>query len=562
MRVSPETKTRLRHWSNRLECPVDENAEYHNTYWCNRDLIPIPADRRTWTWQGYFGYWVICGVNTTAWASASSLHALGLSVQQAMGVMVGVALISAIIAVLAGWPGSHQYIGFTVLSRASWGMRGGFWPVLNRIVTAIVWNGIQLYWGGQAVKIMLGGIIGSRWVNLRNTLPASANVDTASLISFFIFLVIFLPILMIPPEKLQWPLRVTFVMMLATMYGRPNMGVRFGMLAWSVSSAGSIGHLMHMPATVKGSKLSWAAVYALQSIIGAQASGCLGQSDWTRYAKTHNAALLGQLVAAPILICVTAVCGLLITSATNDLYGVATWNPFELLLLIQQRSLSPAARAGTFFAGLGFFLDQLALCVILNCVSGGMDIAALCPKWMNIRRGGYLMSMISVAIVPWNYVSKPTTFITVLSGWSVFLSPMTGIVIGDYFLVRRQDYHLGDLYSGTSASAYWYTAGFNWRGIIAWCIGIAPTLPGFVRAVKETRDDSSAWDHLYDITYFYGFCSACLVHAGLHWLFPGQRQTGHSDFVLREHADMVRDGEYSPSADVESQEVHPDKPFG
>lgn len=87
-------------------------------------------------------------------------------------------------------------------------MRGGFWPVLNRIVTAIVWNGIQLYWGGQAVKIMLGGIIGPRWVNLQNTLPASANVDTASLIAFFVFLVIFLPVLMIPPEELQWPLRV------------------------------------------------------------------------------------------------------------------------------------------------------------------------------------------------------------------------------------------------------------------------------------------------------------------------------------------------------------------
>ncbi|EME78382.1 uncharacterized protein MYCFIDRAFT_58476 [Pseudocercospora fijiensis CIRAD86] len=552
MRISPETKARARYWSKRLECPVDENAEYHNTYWCNRDLIPIPDDRRTWTWQGYFGYWVICGVNTTAWSVAASLHSLGLSVPQAMGVITGVAIISGMIAVLAGWPGSHQYIGFTVLSRGSWGMRGGFWPVLNRIVTAIVWNGIQLYWGGQSVKIMLGGIIGAPWVNLRNTLPASANVDTASLISFFVFLVIFLPILMIPPEKLQWPLRVTFVMMLSTM---------FGMLAWSISAAGSVGHLMHMPATAKGSKLSWAAVYSLQSIIGAQASGALGQSDWTRYAKTPNAALFSQLIAAPILIISTAVCGLLITSATNEMYGVATWNPFELLLLIQQRSLSPAARAGTFFAGLGFFLDQLALCVILNCVSAGMDIAALAPKWMNIRRGGYLMSVISVAIVPWNYVTKPTTFITVLSGWSVFLSPMTGIVIGDYFLVRGRDYHLGDLYCGNRSSAYWYAAGFNWRGIIAWCIGIAPTLPGFVRAVKETRDDTIAWDHVYDMTYFYGFFSACAVHAGLHWLFPAPRQTGHSDFVLREHADMVRGGECSASAEVESQEVHAEKAF-
>lgn len=201
-------KTKFARWAHRLECPIDTDANYRNTFWCNRDLIPIPSSRRTWTWQGYAGYWVIAGINTTAWTSGSSLLALGLSVPQAMGVMVGVALISAIIAVLAGWPGSHEYLGFTVLCRASWGMRGGFWPVLNRIVTAIVWLGIQMYWGGQAVKIILGALVGRRWVELRNTLPESANVDTASLISFFVFLIIFMPCLMVPPEKLQMPFRV------------------------------------------------------------------------------------------------------------------------------------------------------------------------------------------------------------------------------------------------------------------------------------------------------------------------------------------------------------------
>lgn len=88
-------------------------------------------------------------INTTAWTAGSTLLSLGLSAPQAIGCMVGVALISALVAVLAGWPGSHLYLGFTVLSRASWGMRGGFWPVLNRIVTACVWMGIQAYWGGQ-----------------------------------------------------------------------------------------------------------------------------------------------------------------------------------------------------------------------------------------------------------------------------------------------------------------------------------------------------------------------------------------------------------------------------
>lgn len=218
---------------------------------------------------------------------------------------------------------------------------------------------------------MLRAIIGPAFVNLHNALPASANTDTASLISFFVFIFIFLPLPMIPPEKLQLPFRITFVMITATM---------FGMLGWAVNAAGGAGALMSTPATKSGASLSWAALFGLQSIVGSQASGCLGQSDWTRYAKTHNAALFGQFVAAPIFIVVTSVCGILITSAAATIYGEYIWNPFELLLVIQDNSMSPAARAGTFFAGLGFLTDQLALCQMLNGISTGMDMAALCPK--------------------------------------------------------------------------------------------------------------------------------------------------------------------------------------
>ena len=91
---------------------------------------------------------------------------------------------------------------------SSWGMRGGFWPVLNRIMTSIIWLGIQMYWGGQSIKIILNAVIGRKFRDLENTLPESANVDTASLISFFVFALIFLPTLMVPPERLQMPFRV------------------------------------------------------------------------------------------------------------------------------------------------------------------------------------------------------------------------------------------------------------------------------------------------------------------------------------------------------------------
>ncbi|KAF3023152.1 hypothetical protein E8E14_013987 [Neopestalotiopsis sp. 37M] len=359
-------------------------------------------------------------------------------------------------------------------------MRGGFWPVLNRIVTACVWMGIQAYWGGQAVKIMLRAIIGPTFVNLRNTLPSSSNTDTASLISFFVFIVIFLPLPMIPPEKLQMPFRITFVMITATM---------FGMLGWAMSAAGGPGVLMSTPATLSGSALSWNAVFGLQSIIGSQASGCLGQSDWTRYARSPNSALFGQFVTAPIFIVVTALCGILITSGAATIYGEYIWNPFELLLTIQNHSMTPAARAGSFFAGLGFLTDQLALCQMLNGISTGMDMAALCPN------------------------------------------PMTGIVVSDYFMVRRGEYHIGDLYLGDQRSAYWYTHGFNFRGFAAWILGMAPLLPGFARAVQGSSNNNG-WDHIYQIAYFYGFVTSFTTYYLFYLVFPQERQRGTSPFVL------------------------------
>lgn len=103
---------------------------------------------------------------------------------------------------------------------------------------------------------------------------------------------------------------------------------------------------------------------------------------------------------APVAICITALCGLLITWATAKVYGEVLWNPF-VLLAIQKTSMSPGARVDTFFAGLGFLASQLALCIVTNSVAAGMDIAALCSKYINIRRGSYIITVVSIRICSW-----------------------------------------------------------------------------------------------------------------------------------------------------------------
>lgn len=198
------------------------------------------------------------------------------------------------------------------------------------------------------------------------------------------------------------------------------------------------------------------------------------------------------------------------------------------LLTIQKTSTSPGARAGTLFAGLGFLASQLAICIVTNIVAAGMDIAALCPKYINIRRGSYIVTLISICICPWQFVIQATPFITVLSGWAVFLNPMTGILISDYFLVRKRQLHMRDLYCGDNPFQHiGYFAGFNWRAFPAWAMGLWPLLPGFVREVRGVSDGST-WDHSYNVSYFLGFFVALLSNWVFCTISPTQRQTGAS----------------------------------
>jgi NCS1 family nucleobase:cation symporter-1 len=447
-----------------------------------------------------------------------------------MAMVICGCIVIGLLAVLGGWMGSHHHVGFTVVSRSSWGMIGAFWPVLNRVLTGCVFMGIQIYWGGLATRIVLNAIIGPKLIFMENTLPVSANVTTPNLICFFVFVLVMTPLLMIPPEKLQVPFRIASFMITT---------VLLGMLIWSLAAARGAGPLLSTGSTQSGSVLSWNMLYGLQSFIGGWSGGVLGQSDWTRYSRRSHSALFGQGFAAPLTVCLTALFGILITSAASKMYGQLFWNPFLLLLYIQNTPTA-SARAGTFFAGLGLLASQFSLCIVLNSVSAGMDLTTLFPKYINIRRGACIVTIIGIAIVPWNYVNQASTFIVVLSGWSVFLSPMTGILLADYFLVRRRQLRLTDLYVGNRTSVYWYTCGINWRAVVAWAMGLWPLLPGFVRAVKMTSDYTS-WDNVYDINYFLGFIIAFVVHLGLHTVFPAAGQRGEGRFDFGEKGSLATD---------------------
>lgn len=232
-------------------------------------------------------------------------------------------------------------------------------------------------------------------------------------------------------------------------------------------------------------------------------TNCNRQSDWTRYAKTKRAPVLNQLLGAPLTITIAAAFGVFCTSAVKEHYGVTKWQPIQLLQWILANHYTPAGRAGCFFAGAGFFVSQLCVNIVQNSVAAGMDLASLVPKWIDVTRGSFIMLIIAVVINPWRFVTSPGTFITVLSAFGLFVSPLAGINVADFWMVRRLRWNVPHLYIGDKRGIYWYTAGLNWRAFFAWTVTMVWSMPGFISAVSGAKV-AIGWTRTFQITWFVG----------------------------------------------------------
>lgn len=178
------------------------------------------------------------------------------------------------------------------------------------------------------------------------------------------------------------------------------------------------------------------------------------------------------------------------------------------------------SRAAAFFAGCGLVTSQLAINTIDNAFSAGMDIAGLFPNFIDIRRGAYIGLVLSIALCPWQLLSSAATFISVLSAYSVFLGPMTGIMICDYWVVRRRKLKLSDLYHGRKDGSFYFWHGINWRSFTAWIIGWSYLLPGFVKAVNPSVDVPAACTRLYYLAFPLGFAVSFAVYYALNHFRP------------------------------------------
>ncbi|KAK0449149.1 permease for cytosine/purines, uracil, thiamine, allantoin-domain-containing protein [Armillaria borealis] len=489
----------------------DEEKHEKTDAWCNRDLVPMPPSRRTWGLVEYYGYWSLTSLNVSSWQTPNTYLTAGLSVGQSMGVILICRFVIGFFSTAIAWCGLRWHIGFTIQNRYSWGMRGSYVPLLQRVLLNFIWNAIQCWNGGKLVNVCITAVI-PNFANLPDHLPADFPATAPEMVGFFVFWLCSLPFLYLPPERFRRPFQITCV------YCAIGM---ICMLIWSLSVAKGVGPLFYSSQTTTSSSwsVSWIIMSCINSGVGSTAAGMTNGSDFSRYSKSRWGYVLGSNSSIFLTAILVSLVGLIVTSACQQIYGEIYWNPPDLLMrMMDSGQGSSKARAGVFFLALGFALTSGFENICGNAVAGGVDLSGVFPRYINIRRGALITFVAAWICQPWQLINRADRFLSVLSSFSVFLAPIMGIMCCDYYVLRRMRVKLSDLYE--LHGSYYYTWGFNLRTIPVWIAGWAPTVGGLSYVASGDETGPRALYKIYYCSFFVGFGISFILFYIVNTIFP------------------------------------------
>ncbi len=451
-------------------------TETHDRSLYNEDLAPIPLEKRTWGMYNYASLWVAMSVCIPTYMLASGLIAGGMNWWQAIGTILLGNLIVLIPMVLNAHAGTRYGIPFPVFVRASFGVRGANVPAVLRALVACGWFGIQTWIGGQAIYAMLGIL----W-------PALGASKAAVWICFFAFWALNIAVIWQGIDTIKFLEGVAAPFML---------GVGLLLLWWITSLAGGMGPVLSAPSKfTTTSQFMRFFIPSLTGMVGFWATVALNIPDFTRYARSQRDQMLGQALGLPAAMTLYSFIGVAVTSASAVIFGEAIWDPVVLLGKFNRPVVA-------FVALIALLIATLNTNVAANVVSPSNDFSNLNPRRISFRTGGLITGVIGVLLMPWKLLGDFSAYIFGwLVGYSGLLGPIAGIMIADYFVLRRCKLDVDALYRADGI--YAYSRGVNWRAVAALAGGIALALLGLV--LPPLR-----W--LYDYAWFVGFFVAGLVY--------------------------------------------------
>ncbi len=472
----------------------------------NADLAPAPKSRRNWSTYNFAALWISMAHCIPTYMLAGGLVAVGMNWWQAL-LTIGLGNLIVLAPILLNaHPGTQYGIPFPVLARASFGTAGANLPAILRAIVACGWFGIQTYIGGEAVKTFIEALWPG-YATLGGTFTF-AGLSLPSAITFLAFWGLNIWIIFRGMNAVRvfenWAAPLVLVMAVALLW-------------WAVSRAGGMGPMLEQPSRFATFGEFWKVfVPSLTGMIGFWATLSLNIPDFTRFGRGQREQMLGQVLGLPTTMVAFSAIGVIITSASQQiLHGVEAsklWDPVYLLAQLTSAAPPPGhevpliASAGlrwvvAIISLFGVGVATVSVNIAANVVSPANDFANLAPKYISFRRGGLITGLMGIAILPWKLLSSAETYIfNWLVGYSALLGPIAGVMIADYWIVRRRQLDVPDLYRPNGRYAGW-----NWVAVGALALGVLPNVPGFLSSAKVVSGVPPIFDALYPYAWFVGF---------------------------------------------------------
>jgi NCS1 family nucleobase:cation symporter-1 len=435
----------------------------------NPDLSPTKISQRSWGTYNIAALWIGMSVCIPTYMLASGLIAGGMNWWQAL-LTIGLGNIIVLIPmILNAHAGTKYGIPFPVFARASFGTKGSNIPALLRAIVACGWFGIQTWIGGQAFNSLI--II---------LLPGWAVFSFGPAIGFLIFWGLNVYFIVRGIDSIKW----------LESFGAPFLLlVGLGLLIWAYVNADGFGPILSQPSTFHSGGEFWHFfVPSLTGMVGFWATLSLNIPDFTRFAKSQKSQMIGQTIGLPPSMIIFSFIGIAVTSATVIIYGETIWDPVMLIAKFN----NPVV---VFISLISLMIATLTTNIAANVVSPANDFSNLFPKHINFFKGGLITAFMGIVMMPWRLLSDYSSYIFGwLIGYSSFLGPIAGILICDYFVLRKRILASKDLYD--PQGVYRYNKGFNLKAVYAFLAGVFVALVGLI--VPELV-------FLYDYAWFVGF---------------------------------------------------------
>ncbi|SCW02502.1 LAFE_0F07844g1_1 [Lachancea fermentati] len=507
LETSSEPSTALGRFLRKLEVPHEGKPL---SVLRNPDLEPVPDKERTWGFWSYFAYWGLPNFSVATFSTGSALLALDLNIQQSIGALVIANVLIAVATILNSNPGIKYHIGFTLDQRMIFGIYGSYLGIIIRVGLSVVMYGYSAWLGGLCMNMIFDSF-SFNYLNMKNTFPESVPMARKDLIGFLCFQLVQMPFAFVKPRRVNIPSIVTcFMALFATI----------GLLAYLTKTNGGPGPIFYEKVTLSASQRSWMWLFAITIWYSGVSMGVANQSDFSRFSSNKMACYSGLFIGTVLPGTFISLAGMLCASACQGLYGEAYWTPDEIVSQWLNDNYSSKARAASFFIGISFTGSQMFLNLTQNGYACGMDLAGIFPKYINVVRGTLFVQLISWVVQPWTFFNTSSSFLTAMSSFGIFTTPIVTINVIDYYLVRRSKISLLDFFTLSKKGTYWYNHGVNWRAIFSLLAGIALGIPGLVYSVQtQLKANEGMMNYFYGYFFFIPLVSG-VSYAILCYFFP------------------------------------------